>query len=103
MKGYSIEKYMRDSIFEESAAKIHINKENSPHDFFYVNDPAHFEYFKNLGYNAILQSQEPEDDGSLSVYCAQKKIPYINVEAMEGHFEEQLKMLEELQKLLGRR
>lgn len=102
MKGYSIEKYMRDSTFEKSAAKIHINKKYSLHDFFYVNDPAHFEYFKNLGYNAILQSQEPEDDGSLSVYCAQKKIPYINVEAMEGHYEEQLKMLKELQKLLGR-
>jgi hypothetical protein len=103
MKGYSIEKYMSDSIFEESAAKIHYDKKNSPHDFFFVNDPIHFEYFKNLGYNAILQSQKPEDDGSLSVYCALKKIPYINVEAMEGHLEEQKRMLEDLQKLLQKR
>ncbi len=100
MKGYSIEKYMPDSIFEESAAKIHYDRKNSPHDFFFVNDPTHFEYFKNLGYNAILQSQKPEDDGSLSVYCALKGIPYINVEAKEGHLEIQQKMLEDLQEIL---
>jgi hypothetical protein len=100
MKGYSIEKYMPDSTFAESAAKVHFNTKKSPHDFFFVNDIKHFNYFKNLGYSAILQSAKPEDDGSLSVYCAQKKIPYINVEVMEGHLKEQLKMLEDLQRLL---
>ena len=100
MKGYSVEQYLPDSIFAKSAAKIHYNKERSPHDFYFVNEYAHFRYFKNLGYNVILQSKDPEDDGSLSVYCAQKKIPYINIEALEGHFDEQYEMLLELQLFL---
>jgi hypothetical protein len=99
-KGYSIEKYMPDSAFHDSAEKVHYNRSKSPHDFFYVNDPAHFEYFKNMGYNTILQSKNPDDDGSLSVYCANKNIPYINIEALEGHFAQQLDMLMVLQKLL---
>ena len=40
------------------------------------------------------------DDGSLSVYCGMKKIPYINVEAQRGHLQEQIAMLKELQNLL---
>lgn len=102
-KGYSVEQYLPDSIFEKSAAQIHYNKERSPHDFYFVNEYAHFRYFKHLGYNVILQSKDPEDDGSLSVYCARKKIPYINIEAMEGHFEEQYEMLLELQLFLMQR
>jgi len=103
LKGYSLEKYMKDSIFEKSAAQIYHNKKRSPHDFFFVNEYAHFRYFKHLGYNVILQSKDPEDDGSLSVYCARKKIPYINIEALEGHFEEQYEMLLELQLFLKQR
>lgn len=102
-KGYSVEQYLPDSIFEKSAAQIHYNKERSPHDFYFVNEYAHFRYFKHLGYNVILQSKDPEDDGSLSVYCARKKIPYINIEALEGHFEEQYEMLLELQLFLMQR
>ena len=103
MKGYSLEQYLPDSIFAKSAAQIHYNKERSPHDFYFVNEYAHFRYFKHLGYNVILQSKDPEDDGSLSVYCARKKIPYINIEALEGHFEEQYEMLLELQLFLMQR
>jgi hypothetical protein len=33
------------------------------------------------------------DDGSLSVYCAQLGIPYVNVEAQHGHIWRQLYML----------
>jgi len=99
-KGYSIEKYLPDSAFHDSAEKVHYNRNKSPHDFFYVNDPEHFEYFKEMGYNTILQSKNPDDDGSLSVYCANRKIPYINIEALEGHFAQQLDMLMLLQKLL---
>lgn len=101
VKGYSIEKYMPDSTFADDADTFYINPEQSPHDFFYVLDSNFYEFFKARNYNVVLQSDSTyEDDGSLSIYCAQKKIPYINVEAMEGHLVEQMKMLEVLQALI---
>jgi hypothetical protein len=44
----------------------------------------------------IQNPTEVKDDGSLSVYCAQKNIPYVNVEAKEGETEFQYKMLLDL-------
>ena len=36
------------------------------------------------------------NDGSLSVYCGLKGIPYANVEAEDGHVEEQISLIAEV-------
>jgi hypothetical protein len=47
--------------------------------------------------NAVLQTHKTStDDGSLAIYCSKKKIPYINIEAQQGHLEEQMDMLNAL-------
>lgn len=92
-----IEKYIPDSIFQDNAAEIFVNPEHNAHNFFYVLEKEHFENMMNLGYNVLIQNPtEVKDDGSLSVYCAQKNIPYVNVEAKEGESEFQYKMLFDL-------
>ncbi len=102
--GYNIEKYMPDSIFAADAARLYINPEQSPHDFFYVLDSSFFDFFSQNGYNVVQQSDSTYlNDGSLSVYCALKGIPYINVEALEGHLSQQIEMLEQVQQLLQNR
>ena len=101
-KGFSIKKYMPDSVYAKNAAEIHINENRNPTEFFYVIDSSHFEYFKNLNFNVILQGPQVEEDGSLSVYCAQKGIFYINVEAKEENLSEQYEMLIHLKDLLRR-
>ena len=45
----------------------------------------------------ILQDNENcIDDGSLSVYCGKRNIPYANVEAEDGHLTEQIFLISEL-------
>ena len=67
-------------------------------DFFYVTESRIFQYLKQKNQNVVLQdNRKVTDDGSLSVYCGQNKIPYINVESQHGHLLEQTKMLEILQ------
>jgi hypothetical protein len=100
-RGYNILKYLKDSIFEEDAAMYYINKEHSPHDFFYIVDTALYDFVVSKGYNAVLQNPESvADDGSLSVYCANQGIPYVNVEAKKGHLKQQIEMIELLQEYI---
>jgi hypothetical protein len=102
VNGYSINEYLEKGLYRHNADKTFVNKDLSPHDFYLVNDSIHFDYFQRLNYNVVLLSKNADDDGSLSVFCQQKKIPYINVEAKEGHFQEQYKMLELVQELIKR-
>ena len=54
----------------------------------------YFDNIKRLGFNVVLQNNmKVTDDGSLSVYCGKQRIPYINVEAENGHLTEQKEML----------
>jgi hypothetical protein len=92
----SAESYKPGRQFQSEASRIAINPTLDPDDFFLVLDPALFERLRAMDFNVILQSTTPTDDGSLSVYCQQAGIPYINVEAEEGHLSEQVRMLEAL-------
>ncbi len=77
-----------------NAAAVHINLQHDPDDFFYTTDVSIFNFLKLRGFNVALQNNETvEDDGSLSVYASNKKIPYINIEAQAGHIAEQKKMI----------
>ena len=100
VNGYSIKEYLEKGLYRHNADKIHVNEDLSIYDFYLVNDSTHFDYFQRLNYNVVLLSKNADDDGSLSVYCQQENIPYINVEAKEGHFQEQYKMLKEIQELI---
>jgi len=62
-------------------------------DFVLTTVPAIFARAKEAGYNAVLQSPEAPDDGSLSVFAAKSGIPYVNVEVETGKLTLQQKML----------
>ncbi len=73
--------------------ELHINPDHDPDNFFYTTDHGFFQYARSKGFNAVLQkSGNVKDDGSLSVYCGLRKIPYINIEAQHGHLTEQESM-----------
>ncbi len=89
---YSAASYM--DIYENEAEGIHLNPIYDLDDFFFVTDIQLFAYFQNLNYNVVLQNNETmTDDGSLSVYCGSKGIPYVNVEAQHGNYLMQVRML----------
>jgi hypothetical protein len=100
-KGFSIKSYLTDSVHASFADSVFVNPKRDPDDFFYVNDPVHYTYLKNKGFNIVLQKTTGfRDDGSLSVWCQQRRIPYINIEAEHGHHKQQLEMLEAIKVFL---
>ena len=96
-ENYSALSYLPSGPYAIDAAAVHLEPGADPDDFFFVTDPLLYEAFKKAGFNAVLQDNaQATDDGSLSVYCGQHGLPYVNVEAQHGHVEEQLRMLETL-------
>jgi len=93
----------KDNFFEEycqNAKDFFVNPGKNPCNFFFTTEEDFFYYLKSKKFNVVLQNNEQViDDGSLSVYCSKNKIPYINVEASHGDLDEQVKMLEEVQKI----
>ena len=101
-RGLSILSYKKGGFEAKNAARLYINRAMNPHDFILTTDVSFFNYIKRKKINVILQDQRPADDGSLSVYAAQKKIPYINIEALHGHLIEQIRMLDALKDIIFR-
>ncbi len=85
---------------EMNAADSYWNPDMDKDDFFLVLRREHFDYLKEKKMNVILESEDVDDDGSLSLYCRANCIPYINVEAQYEHVNEQMLMLKEARKML---
>jgi hypothetical protein len=83
-----------------NASMTYISKSQDPDDFFLVTKLSDFNFFEAQKQNVVLQSKSAKDDGSLSIYCQNNKIPYINVEAQEGHKRKQTEMLLLCERLL---
>ena len=82
------------------ANEVYSNPSMDIDDFIYVTDQADFEYFRSKKYNVVLQANSIPDDGSLSVYCQKNNVPYINIEAQDGHLEIQKKMIIDVYNLI---
>lgn len=100
--GYSMASYRVDSVYEREALSIYVGWHPDPDDFYFVTDRRIFEALQPNHYHVVLQDNAMmTDDGSLSVYCGQRGIQYVNVEAQHGHLEEQKKMIVILLERLG--
>ncbi len=65
-------------------------------------DAAHFELLRQAGFNVVLQSATPTDDGSMPVWSQKTGIHYVNAEAGFGHADEQTEMLEAVRQIADR-
>ena len=92
---YSAQTYI-DGADKAAAKKVYIKPGTDPDDFFFVTSQESFDTLKGRGFNVVLQASRIADDGSLSVYCQKKHVPYINVEAEVGHAAKQKEMLKTL-------
>ena len=97
---FSVRSYLPDSTLANTAADVYVNDANDEDEFFYVTNPPDFQYLKEQGFNVILQRLDAPDDGSLSIFCGQRNIRYINVEAQHGHRSAQMQMLYAVHALL---
>lgn len=98
--GFGISSYIKGNELGGTADSVHINPLMDPDDLIFVTDPGLFSGLKKENVNAVLQSADAPDDGSLSVYAMQNKIPYINVEVQHGHQYEHLRLIEIAVKVL---
>ncbi|RZK82074.1 MAG: hypothetical protein EOO92_03100 [Pedobacter sp.] len=92
--GFGIGSYLKGNELSSTADSVHVNIVADPDDLILVTELALFNKLKRENVNVVLQSPNAPDDGSLSIYAHQKKIPYINVEVQHGHVEENLLLIE---------
>lgn len=75
--------------------RYHRNPKRCIDDFFIVTTQQAFDFFASQQFNVAWENPSlMSDDGSLSAYAFRNNIPYINVEAMHGHSDEHLEMIE---------
>lgn len=99
---YSTLSYEPGGIYERDAAAVHVQPGADPDDFFFVTEADLFEDLQVEGFNVVLQNNAVvTDDGSLSVYAAQRGLRYVNVEAQHGHTDEQARMIRALLRVLA--
>ena len=91
---YSISSYIEGGEYENEADSVVTGRAEDHDDFYFVTDPEIFRLLSAGRFHVVLQANDVmTDDGSLSVYCAQNGIPYINVEAQHRHLIRQVRML----------
>ena len=93
-EGFSVLSYVSGGEYEQEAESVFISEGTDPNDFFFVTDVQIYDGLRAEGFNVVLQDNErATDDGSLSVYAADRGLPYANAEAQHGHHDEQVDML----------
>jgi len=93
---FTINSYVNGNLQKE-AVRVSVNNHLDTDDFFLVTSSRLFTTLCAQHQNVAEQSARPSDDGSLSVYAAKVGMPYVNVEAQDGHLSIQLSMLKLLQ------
>lgn len=97
----SISTFKDPSDISNSSAEVFINPAMDIDDFILTTDKSLFNRIKEKNINVVCEDINAiKDDGSLSVYAARNKIPYLNIEAEHQHFEEQLQMLMVLEDII---
>lgn len=91
--GFGVRSYLKGYELEGTADSVHINFELDPDDMVLVTELGLFNRLKKENVNVVLQSQNAPDDGSLSIYAMQNKIPYLNVEVQHGHIDTHLNLI----------
>jgi len=82
---YSVNSYLPGGEKEKDARGLHVNEDQDADDFFFTTDSILFYRLANERYNTILQDNiNAKKDGSLSVYCGEKNIHYVNCETEHG-------------------
>lgn len=91
---FSIHDYLPGGEYVNSAAVIHYNPDQHPHNLILTTQCADFDFIQSHNINAVLlNASEPDHPGSLSDHCHQSGIRYFNIETHHGQLEEQKKLL----------
>ncbi len=101
--GYNIHSYGTIEHPVSYVRELYINPDRGSGEFFYTTNWSTFEFSRWADYNCVLQGNDLEDDGSLSVAAAKRGIPYVNIESERGHTVQQREMLNFIGRLYSNR
>lgn len=97
----SIRSYQAGNDLAGDARRVHANSNLDPDDFFLTTDSAVYERLKEEGFNTVWQDNvRATKDGSLSVWCGERNLCYVNCETQHGNAEAYRRMLNALVNIL---
>jgi hypothetical protein len=91
---FGINSYRPGSPIAVNAKLYYENPDDDPDDIFLTTDSILYHRLSNEKFNSIWQDNiNARRDGSLSVYCGERNIRYVNCETQHGKTEKYLTML----------
>jgi len=91
---FSINSYRAGNPNSSDAKAVYVNPTEDPDDLFLTTDADLYHQLAKRKYNVILQDNgRANKDGSLSVYCGEKGIRYLNCETEHGKTAQYLEMM----------
>lgn len=100
---FGVNSYLPGAERETDARKVYADTLQDPDDIFLTTDSILYHRLSAEKYNTILQDNEKvRRDGSLSVYCGERNITYLNCETQHGKKEQYLNMLLSATEHIGR-
>lgn len=96
-EAYSVKSYLPGGERKYEAKAVYADSLQDVDDIVYTTDSLLFQKMAKNRFNAIWQDNiNARRDGSLSVYCGERKIRYINIETEHGKLKQYRQMLEKL-------
>jgi hypothetical protein len=91
---FGINSYKEGEDLQANASAFYSDGAQDPDDIFLTTDSSLYKRLVLEKYNTILQDNvRVKRDGSLSVYCGEREIPYLNCETQHGKYQQYLQML----------
>jgi hypothetical protein len=98
---FSVKTYLPAGERHRDAKAVFANKEQDIDDIALTTDSLLYQKMADGGYNSIWQdNKKAKRDGSLSIYCGQNNLRYINIETQLGRLSQHIEMLEKLVAIL---
>ena len=91
---YAVTSYLPGNDRANDARAVHSVHGQDPDDIFFTTDSVLFSHLAEENYNTILQDNvNAKKDGSLSIYCGEKNIRYLNCETQHGKLTQYSEMI----------
>ena len=82
---FSVTSYLKGNERQQDAKAIHVSPDEDPDDLFLTTDSLLYRNLLKEKFNIVWQDNTgASKDGSLSVYCGEKNIRYLNCETEHG-------------------
>lgn len=102
-EAYSIKSYMAYGERQSDAKAVYVDCSQDEDDLALTTDSRLYQIMADNNYNSIWQdNRKARRDGSLSIYCGERKHRYINIETQHGKVEQYQQMLVKLLDAIAR-